>query len=204
MTDLHDRLESVVAKSGRSQRDISKAAGLAPGTLNDILKNRRRSPSVENLKALAGVLGVSAAWLVDGQGDNSRGFSESELSAWTAPARSGQKPDLDHTRLARLLAPDARNATTMSLNIDAPACGLVSGDIIVIDIKSPAKTGDLVVAQVADLETGEASTVLRRYLPPYLVPVETKGETYMADGVRTSVMGPVAASFRAPQLTGNR
>lgn len=201
MTSLHDRLEEIVSRSGRSRRDISIAAGLAPGTLNDILKNRGRSPSVANLTAIAAVLGISPAWLLDGSSDNLRGLSESEVESWTPPERSGERPDLDHKQLARLLAPTARHPATMRININAPGAGLVAGDVIVIDINTPSEAGDIVVAQVTDLSSGEAATVLRVNLPPYLVPLDFKGETLMADGVRTAIMGRIVASFRAPQIT---
>lgn len=201
MTTLHDRLEKTVAASGRSRRDISIAAGLAPGTLSDILNNRTRSPSVENVRALARELRVTASWLIEGTGDNRPpGFSEGDLSGWTPPAPSGQRPDLDQTRLARLLAPRAASPATLRLRHAMPGAGLEAGDIVVIDLKTTARQGDIVAVQVIDMESGEAATMLRRYLPPYLAPLGAGGETYLADGARSSIMGPVVASFRAPQI----
>lgn len=203
MTDLHDRLEQTVEKSGRSLRDISISAGLAPGTLGDILKNRSRSPSVNNIMALARTLGVTVSWLAEGVGDNHpTGFAESDMKGWIPPQRSGQRPDINPNQLTKLLAPHTRSAATMQLSRAAHALDLAVGDIIIVDMNARTNAGDIVVAQVADINTGEASTVLRRYLPPYLVPPDNEGETLMADGVRTSIMGKVVASFRAPQIAG--
>lgn len=201
MTTLHDRLKRVVADSGRSHRNISLAAGLAAGTLSDILKNTDRSPSVLNIIALAKTLGVSASWLIEGQGDNAlAGFSENETAPWEPPEPSGQRPDLDYRRLTQLLSPNARSPATLRLARDAAGFGLYQNDILVVDLNRPAQPGDLVIAQVADLGTGEASTALRRYLPPYLVSDTPNDEALMADGVRTSIMGPITSSFRAPDL----
>lgn len=203
MTDMHDRLKKIVDESGRSHRSISLAAGLAPGTLSDILKNFDRSPSVASVTALANTLGVSVSWLIDGHGDNAiRGFSESDTTPWIAPEPKGQRPDLDYRRLAQMLSPNARNADTLRLARNAAGFGLYRNDILVVDLKRPAEPGDLVIAQVADLESGEATTALRRYLPPYLVSDQPDSPALMADGVRTSIMGPVTASFRAPELSG--
>lgn len=201
MTEMHARLQKAADRDGRSHRAISIAAGLAPGTLGDILKNPDRSPSVRNLTALARTLGVSPSWLIEGRGDNAQGFGERELDAWTPPAKSGERPDLDFARIARLLAPAARHPSTMQIRIDAPGCGLSAGDVLVIDMNATAQAGDIVIAQVADLSSGDARTVIRRYLPPYLVPLDPAGETFVVDGVRISIMGKLAASFRAPQLS---
>lgn len=60
-----ERFSDAVARSGMSQREISVAAGRAPGYVYGILKENK-DPTIDNLVALADVLGVSITWLITG------------------------------------------------------------------------------------------------------------------------------------------
>lgn len=53
------RLAEAVAKSGRSARDISLAAGLAHGYVHSLLGKEDKDPSVHNLQRICDELGVS-------------------------------------------------------------------------------------------------------------------------------------------------
>lgn len=207
MSDLHTRLADIVARSGRTQREISRQAGLSAGTLNEILNNPDRSPSVKSVQAIANTLGVSPSWLIDGTVDNQgpRGFAESDAAPWT-PAKSGKNKHLSETKLTEImavLAPGSRTPSMMRINLDMPGFSLEAGDIAIIDLNATAQSGDIVVANVVDLGTGSGNTVLRRYLPPYLVHANSSRSdtTIVVDGSRTVIMGPVVASFRAPQVS---
>ncbi len=59
------RLEEALEKSGRSKRSVSLAAGLGPGYVHSILKEGK-DPTVENLIAVANVVGVSLSHLLYG------------------------------------------------------------------------------------------------------------------------------------------
>lgn len=61
-----ERLADAVARSGRSERDISLEIGRAGNYLNGVLK-LGKEPSLSNMVALAAVLEVSLVWLVFGR-----------------------------------------------------------------------------------------------------------------------------------------
>lgn len=204
MSDFQNRLQQAVTRSGKSPRDISLSAGLSPGTVSELLKNEHRSPSVKNLRAIARVLGTSFIWLAEGTRPNERpaGLSENEVTPWMPPKRSGRLPDAtaDSQALVRLLAPRARQ--TSVTRTGALLFGILPGDLLVIDLKAPARDGDIVLATVADLNTGFATTILRKLATPYLLSPDPQdaGAPVVADGNRTVIMGPIVAVARSRDL----
>ena len=207
MTVFQERLRLAVERSGRSQREVSTAAGLGPGYVNDMLAKADRSPTLDNARALARVLRVEPSWLMGVASPESvpQGFSENQAAPWIVPAAPGQRGDLEGPRRALIaaLAPSAQNAATFVASTNLLAFGLLAGDVLIVDLKARAKDGDLVLATVADLYTGEASTIVRRLGTPYLLSGDPTDKTplHVVDGARTVVMGPIVASFRAPALT---
>lgn len=206
MTTLAERLKDLRTRIGLSQTALSLEAGLSKNVVQLIESGETKSPSVANAQALAKRLGVSIGYLTEGEARNepAPGFAESSVRSWELPRHQGQRPDLiDSTqRLIRTLAPAARTPSTFRLGRSHPSFALLDGDILIIDQGTKPATGDLVVAQVVDFQTGTGATGLRRYFPPYLLPdsVSASDEVLLADGQRTSVMGPVVASFRASQI----
>lgn len=203
---LADRLKDVREKTGKSARAVSIAAGLSPNTVAEIEANPDRSPRLEHVQKIARVLGVSLAYLAEGQHQNtpSHGMSESEAEPWRPRTVTGERPDLADflRRIAQVLAPDARSPTTFALRQAMPGFALMKGDVLVVDLKAPAQSGDLVLANVADLATGTGTTVVRRLMPPYLIAndPETDQGTLVVDNARTTIMGKIVAALRAPQL----
>lgn len=63
---LSGRLERAMRDAGYNPRSLSLAASLGMTAVRDILDGRIASPRYATLQALAGVLGVSVAYLVDG------------------------------------------------------------------------------------------------------------------------------------------
>ncbi len=200
MKTLQDRLREAIERSGRSHRDVSLAAKLNPGMVNDILTNPDRSPNVRNLQKIAGVLGVSTAWLIEG--DTKRdSVSEPAATPWDGAPRDGATTQ---QALMRALAPNTRQPAAYRLNLSLPDFGYIAGDVLIIDLKGKAQDGDIVIARMADLSTGESQTLVRRLFSPYLISarVDEPHPVVIADGSRTSVIGVVAAMVRAPQMTG--
>lgn len=205
MSKMHDRIRDAVQRAGRSKRDISRAAGLSPSFVSDLLSDES-FPRADKLRALAQALGVSAAWLLEGHVSNQpNGLAEHQAERWQLPPAAGQRPDVSDARrmLIRALAPHARTPETYRMGLTAAAFGLLEGDVLIVDLKGgDPKPGEIVLATVADLASGAATTIVRRYMPPYLVSADPKeNETpLVADGARTVILGRVVASFRAPQL----
>lgn len=208
MTGFQDRLRQAIERSKRSPRAISLAAGLSPGTVSELLRDPDRSPSVANLQALASELGTSFMWLAEGKlaNDPPSGFSSSAAEPWTSKP-SGERPDF-HTApetLIKTVAPRARNGSTWRARASAPLFGILSDDVLIVDLKRNAREGEIVLATVADLNTGSATTVLRKLATPYLLSADPADTTspLVVDGVRTVVMGPVVAVVRSPELTAS-
>jgi len=205
MSHMHDRIRDTVQRAGRSHREISKAAGLSPSFVSDLLADES-FPRADKLRALAHALGVSAGWLLEGHVSNTpTGLAEDQAEPWQLPAGSGQRPDVGIARrqVIRALAPHARSPETYRMSVTAAAFGLLKDDVLIVDLKGgDPKPGEIVLATVADLSSGAATTIVRRYMPPYLVSADPKeNETpLVADGARTVIMGRVVASVRAPQL----
>jgi len=203
MTTFRDRLQSALQRSGRSNRNVSLGAGLNAGTVTDILANPDRSPSIDNVIAIARELGTSAAWLITGEGTNEPpGFSDSDVAVWTPQKPGGQRPDLIDTtqKLVRTLAPEARSPSSFRLSRDIPGLNLEADDILNIDSKRPAQNGEMVVATVVDLGSGSGNTVVRLLLSPYLVePDKSRGEVLLNDGARTVIMGEHREGRQHPQ-----
>lgn len=201
---LNQRIQDALERSGRSAREISLRANLGSTFLSELLRDPSRSPTVAKMEALAKALGVDPAWLITGAQPTSNAMTRSAAEPWTPPDPGGQRQDLAEGRrkLLRTLAPTAGNPAGYALTVSAFPFGLLAGDVLVIDLKAKAQEGDLVIATVADPQTGSAKTVLRRYLPPYLLSPDPEEEepSLVVDGHRTVINGPVLASFRAPQL----
>lgn len=199
------RLRELRERSGRSARDLSTAAGLGVNAVSQIENNPDRSPSIDVIRAIAKSLGVSPMYLIDGEtGNRSDGFSENDAEPFALPSGGGERPDLTdlRRRLPEVLAPEGRTLATYALRVRMAGFDLSAGDVLIVDLKTPARAGDLVLATVADLATGSATTLLRRFLAPYLIANDPGADLapLVVDNYRTVILGRVAASFRAPQL----
>lgn len=70
--------------------------------------------------------------------------------------------------------------------------GIYPGDVLMIDQNRRPKAGDVVCAQLTDLATGRAETVMRRYEPPYVVTHSAKtgpSRPELVDDERVIIMG---------------
>lgn len=198
---IAERLKTAIDQSGMKMRDVSLRAGLGENAAGQIIRNPDQSPKISTLEALAKVIGVRVTWLIDG--DNRpppEGLAESETTPWTPRPPDGQRPDtaLTERQLARALAPKARQPEFHRLDIDLPDLALCAGDVLLFDPKRTPETGQVCVANVADIYTGNAHTVVRRFVSHFL----TAGtrEPLMVDGHRVQLMGPVMAVIRAPDF----
>ena len=211
MHSVLERLDQRRMEMRLSDRALSIRAGMS----GDVIRNWRRrladgkeagGANAETLTKIATALEVSPSWLISGDDwpqahqSQSQGFSEptARFCAQSDVAASGETQQIDS--IARALAPTARHPSAYHLRRSFLGFGLLAGDCVIVDLnaKAPA-AGELVLATVSNPSTGEAFTVLRRLLPPYLVASDLgdEGEILYADGDRTVIMATVVASFRA-------
>ncbi|WP_127523641.1 helix-turn-helix transcriptional regulator [Mesorhizobium sp. Z1-4] len=80
--------------------------------------------------------------------------------------------------------------------------GVYPGDVLMIDQNRRARAGDVVCAQLTDLATGRAETVMRRFEPPYIVTHSAKtgpSRPEPVDDERVVIMGVEVGIIRPRQ-----
>lgn len=203
---MHDILERISIRSaelGTNDTAISKHAGS-----RDLIRNWRRSAAknqainarMVSLQLIADALNVPLQWLVDGDGygepsspKGNAGFSESAATLWQ-PAQTDSAFDL-----AKALAPQIQHPQFFTMARAEPFLGLLKGDTLIVEANHRAKHGDTVIANTYD-EAGEVvSTLVRRWLPPYLFscnPDDASASIIIDDTGRATIFGTIEASYR--------
>jgi hypothetical protein len=93
------------------------------------------------------------------------------------------------------LAPDTSHRCTLKAG-RAPWLGVLAGDLLVIDMRTPPNAGDTVVANI--LSGNRAETRILRYLPPHLTSGDP-AETPIPEA-EARIQGAVVALARGPGL----
>ena len=158
---------------------ISKKAGKDVSTMRKILDGTSKNPKLQTLEVLANAMNLTLAELEHrGRSVASppelqhdiglppSGFSEPEATPFVMnPNRAGNLPT-DH------LAALARSPQIWRADQSLISLGLIRGDIFVTDAQAKACAGDIVVATEVNPDSGTSRTIIRQYLPPYLVPAD--------------------------------
>lgn len=160
-----NRIDEQAKVLGLSDRSVSLNAGLS----SDGIRNwKRRSDgrsgmNMKSLEKVARTLNVSLNWLLYGDDDQPTGFSD-EVAYFNFMPQPGADP------IASLFGATARNpAVTHRAQIALPDFAIASGDLLVCDLSRTPIAGEIAIATVLDIATGTSSTIIRRYLPPYLL-----------------------------------
>ena len=82
INDKGERLNTFLQSKGLSKTEAEKLAGLSSGSVSNITTGKI-GLSVNYARKLSSALGVSASWLLTGEG-------EMEVDGWTPPARAPQ------------------------------------------------------------------------------------------------------------------
>jgi transcriptional regulator with XRE-family HTH domain len=193
-----DRITARAAELGITDAELSRAA---TGASPDLIRNWRRSlkgdkpamPRLDNLNALARELGVSADWLITGQdGAAQPALAEPEAAPWQPPEGFQNDP----AGVARALTRSAARPSAFRVAVDLPGFGLFAGDVLICDQRRLPEPGDLALGNAAT-EDG-FTTVIGRYLPPYLITgtALSTGAALAVDHDRVTLYHPVVAAFR--------
>lgn len=147
MPDWRQRLRDRMAELDISAASLTKQAGLAYGTITDIM-NKGTTPSVDNLAKIARVLGLSLGELYDGASNPTPVIEFSGMTAgqfWTHPA-----PDQTTMPLALFEKP----LVWLQVADDGLMPHYRSGDVIGGPKMAPARlanyVGKDVIAETAD------------------------------------------------------
>lgn len=202
-TPLAERLKAIMAERNLKAAPLARSAGVGVDFVRDILRGHVRSPRSENLAKLAVALDMSLDQLLDESAAPPRtnGFHEGQATPWTPPPPRPGQNDLTFEQALRLVCPGAEAPGYFRSAVSLPGFGILTGDLIVIDLKRPAEEGDIVVVNAADHARDRATTLIRRLLRPYLVASETSlGQPpELADGKANAIMGPVVGVIRAKE-----
>ena len=185
--NIRDHLKAARMK----QAALAEAADITPGFLSEILSGKKQ-PSVETLQAIAAALKVSVADLVaDPPQDAVKtiGFAEPEAEPFEPETSTSLQKALS------ALASACKHAETYLIRKSDASLALCAGDVLVIDLDAPLEPGALVIATIADADSGEATTVVRRYVPGWLF---GSGDPVRTDDDKTSVgvLGSVRSMIR--------
>lgn len=166
-------------------KQLADAVGLDQDKLTKILKGQRRVQSAEVPRFLAlfrETIGVHPAH-----------FSEPAQEFFVRDAR----PSPPGARLAAAIAPDTRHSIMYTVARPFPACGLMVGDLLVIDTDATGADG-LVLANAWHPD-GSAETLIRRRLGHHLLaldPTDIRPLLTIGPGQELAIIGRVAAVLR--------
>jgi DNA-binding phage protein len=194
---IREWVEGVLARHRVSARAAALQAGISPSTVYRALEaNGSFVMSTTTLVQLAKAYGEQLPDALRPAGMaavvEDEGFRE-ELTPFEGAARADAPPP------AHVLAP----APVGHFRINNRALdleGFLPGDLVEVDLNLPPVPGDIVCAQVYNLQRGTAETVLRKYLPPYLLTRSTDRaadlQPLYIDNQRVVLRGTVVAMHR--------
>jgi hypothetical protein len=184
-------LEAAIAQSGLKPTPFAKEAGLAPSTVLRAL-DRDHPSSLErrSIRKIMDTFHVAAPYVQDAQTTYGPGMHEAELvEIETAPAAFAGEPLTANQYVRRV--------NTRALDL----AGFLPGDEVLLDMAVLPRAGDVVAAQVYNLQRGTAETVLRLYDPPYLVARSTDDtlplKPLLVDNERVKVMAVAVRALRS-------
>lgn len=203
---LISRIDLRSAELGLNDSRIAALSGQGEPIRNwrrALAEGRDLNPRLDSLRKVAAVLNVPLTWLTDGTGyaeqaEPLAGFQESDTVLWKAP---DGRDATDPSSIVALLAPGLKRPATLQLRTAQPGFLLMQGDVLVIEQAREARRGDVVVVNYDEHGDGHGVTLVRRYLPPYLVGGAAYEENRILtvdDSGRAAIIGTVVASFRRP------
>lgn len=163
-----------------SMAEMARRSGVSLEQLRKLSQRDTARTNAEDAIRLARALGTTVEALAGGAPPAPPGMAPSELIASRDPLPSINLPETAPFRLQD----------------GFPGFGMLAGDWIAVDLRRPATTGDIVVATIADPDTGSGRQVLRRFLPPWLAPDHGTGDLMRADAEHVAILGPVAGVLR--------
>ncbi|MDW3181748.1 hypothetical protein [Roseobacter sp.] len=192
--------------AGATSEDIAALRGRDRSIVSKIY-NGSQKMTLEWAQAFATALNVSIDLVLEKSGslpaEKARelrpGFSEGDAAPWVGRGGAKQKIDTVAEALG-VNAPgiDVWVVSSMALSL----MGYMPGDKIAVDTNKSesAKSGDAVIAQIYNWNTGTAVTLLRRFEPPVLVAASndpTELRVHVVDGQNVVIKGVVVAAWRS-------
>lgn len=198
-TDIASNLKQLIELHGTTESALSRKAGLGHTAARDIILGKSRNPTERTLRKLAHALGEDLSAIINGNPRTEQiGFSESSVEPW----RGSDASDLRPSKILDVFGVGLTQPEIFSAKTSIPFLGIMPGDILVVDTGRVAQAGDSVLVTVADLETGAAETLVRRYHPPYVLsgnPSDKRPVLRIDQTGSVVIMGVVTAIIRDEQ-----
>lgn len=190
-------LEALAIKHGGPEA-LANISGVPRATIFRALKEDGMSVmSTENISRIAQSTGSALPPALSGarNGHSSSGFAEEELLYVSVPP-----PFAD-------LVPGDDQGVWINKSRALELYGYQPGDMLLVDFGVRPVFGDVVCAQIYNLERGTAETVIRVFEPPYLttksLDMNAAWRPQLIDNERVVVRGTVIRSIRERRDTSN-
>lgn len=188
MTDTNhaEWLRTQIAAASVTQRAVAAAMGLAPATLNKVLKGRRRLQLDEALKARMFFASRGQGRVAGPSPAATPGFAGGDVEPW-APKAPAAAP---------------AQAFTWRVSHHMPGFLLQAGDLLRLDPAATPVPGDLVLAIVPDEAGLGTVTTLRRVAPGWFVSDDWRNLEASLPGTLCGVVCEVLRILRTPATEG--
>jgi transcriptional regulator with XRE-family HTH domain len=177
-----------------NRTQLARISGVDPSTLTKFWNDstgtaRLNTYTIEKIEAASGIRAFETS-----PAPATRGLAEREAEPYVAdPAMASSGAFLSSVRQNQNgIDPWVLKSRALEL------AGYLPGDVLVVDLNSEPRSGDVVCAQVYD-RRGHAETVFRIYEHPYLVACSMDmllQRPLLVDGDHAQIRGVVTASFR--------
>lgn len=184
-------LRAVLAETGLSMNALAKKAGVSSPTISAFLQEDKANHNL-SARTVARI-------------EKATGMRYGPAPRPTA-SRDREAVQLDRRQPAQLLelirdiSTVANGFTEWTLQSRAlEHAGYMPGDLLIVDINTEPKPGDVVCAQIYDWARSKSDTIFRLWEPPYLAPATSDPrlrKIFIVDNETTVIRGTVVASAR--------
>lgn len=189
-------IREIMAQTGWSMAKLAREAGISHATLSKFLGDSENTRELDT-RTVEKIVTVSPIPHYENKrGAMPAGFDEDEAS------RYEDDDDPLVQRAVQAIKDGSNNVEPWVLRTDAlENVGYRYGDVLIVDFSAAPKVGDIVCAQIYDMNGG-AETAFRLYFKPFLMSssnsLRHQAPTLIDD--RVDVRGVVVASVR-PRIT---
>ena len=196
-------LKELLANHGISQTRLANILGRDKSVVTNLFQGKRQLKADE-AALIASHLGVTVAEVMGLAEKEATGFAEHSILIpfQHEPMASKKQPGVVQKGGKFFLETQKSNFTDKAYALEMRddsmnLGGILPGDILISELDKPFKPGQLVVAQ--HYQKGNATTIIRKYEPPFLMPHSTsqsfKPLQLERDDVR--IVSPVLKLIRA-------
>lgn len=200
----------------REELGLSEAAVAQKGGSRDLIRNWRRAldkgqainARYDSLTSIAAALHVSIDWLMHGTGEAATPPQDAKATGMAEPVTpftftpNATRADDPQGALRAIFGKTATTPGLFRIHKNLPAFELASGDVVLADLARLPEPGEIALVSVTDEETAASTTMVCRYLPPYLTMGKIGPSVPMLriDDPRVTVRHPVVGSIRGIPL----